>query len=448
MKITVVGTGYVGLVTGVCFAEIGIEVTCVDIDQEKISKLKKGISSIYEPGLNEILARNIEKKRLRFTTDLESCVNDSDVIFSAVGTPPDEDGSADLQYVLDVARTVAGVMNKHIVMVTKSTVPVGTAEKLRETMQNILDKRGKKLGFDIVSNPEFLKEGVAIDDFMKPDRIVVGVESTHAREIMAKLYKAFTLNNHPILFMDVLSAEMTKYAANAMLATRISFINDIANLCELVGADINMVRKGIGSDSRIGYKFLYAGLGYGGSCFPKDVKALIKTAELNNHPLRILKAVEEVNNEQKAILFRKLHRYFNGDLKNRKIALWGLSFKPQTDDMREAPSLVLINLMLHAGCKVLAYDPVAVEEAKRRIGDAIEYAKDPYDALIDADALMMVTEWTEFRYPNLKVMKKLMKNPVVFDGRNIYDPQDLENAGFKHFSIGLGKAKTCKAESK
>jgi UDPglucose 6-dehydrogenase len=436
MKITVVGSGYVGLVTGTCFAEIGIDVTCVDIDKEKIEKLKKGISPIYEPGLDEMLARNIEKGRLSFTTDLTSCVNDADVIFSAVGTPPDEDGSADLQYVLDVARTVGKVMNKHLILVTKSTVPVTTATKVRKAIQEELDKRGEKLDFDIVSNPEFLKEGAAIDDFMKPDRIVVGVESEYAREVMAKLYKPFTLNNHPVLFMDVPSAEMTKYAANAMLATRISFMNDIANLCEIVGADINMVRKGIGSDSRIGHKFLYAGVGYGGSCFPKDVKALIKTSELNNHPLRILKAVEDVNDDQKTVLFQKLQKYFNGELKGRTIALWGLSFKPQTDDMREAPSLVLIELLLKAGCKVKAYDPVAMEEAKRRIGDVIDYSKDPYDALIDADAMLMVTEWTEFRYPNLKVIKKLLKTPVIFDGRNIYDPNDMLEAGLEYFSIG------------
>lgn len=436
MKITVVGSGYVGLVTGTCFAEVGIEVTCVDIDKEKIEKLKKGISPIYEPGLDDMLVRNIEKGRLSFTTDLSSCVNDADVIFSAVGTPPDEDGSADLQYVLDVARTVGKVMKKHLILVTKSTVPVSTAIKVRKALQDELDKRGEKLTFDVVSNPEFLKEGAAIDDFMKPDRIVVGVESEYAREVMARLYKPFTLNNHPVLFMDVPSAEMTKYAANSMLATRISFMNDIANLCELVGADINMVRKGIGSDSRIGHKFLYAGVGYGGSCFPKDVKALIKTAELNNHPLRILKAVEDVNDDQKTVLFKKLQKYFNGELKGRTIALWGLSFKPQTDDMREAPSLVLIDLLLKAGCKVKAYDPVAMEEAKRRIGNVIEYSKDPYDALIDADAMLMVTEWTEFRYPNLKVIKKLLKTAVVFDGRNIYDPNDMLEAGIDYFSIG------------
>lgn len=436
MKITVVGSGYVGLVTGTCFAEIGIDVTCVDIDKEKIEKLKKGISPIYEPGLDEMLERNIQKGRLHFTTDLTSCVNDADVIFSAVGTPPDEDGSADLQYVLDVARTVGKVMTRHLILVTKSTVPVSTAIKVRKAIQDELNKRGEELTFDVVSNPEFLKEGAAIDDFMKPDRIVVGVESEYAREIMAKLYKPFTLNNHPVLFMDVPSAEMTKYAANSMLATRISFMNDIANLCEIVGADINMVRKGIGSDSRIGHKFLYAGVGYGGSCFPKDVKALIKTAELNSHPLRILKAVEEVNDDQKTVLFKKLQKYFYGELKGRTIALWGLSFKPQTDDMREAPALVLIDLLLKAGCKVKAYDPVAMEEAKRRIGDVIEYSKDPYDALIDADAMLMVTEWTEFRYPNLNVLKKLLKTPVVFDGRNIYDPNDMLEAGIDYFSIG------------
>jgi UDPglucose 6-dehydrogenase len=437
MKIAIVGSGYVGLVTGACFAEVGIEVICVDIDVAKIEKLKKGISPIFEPGLDEMLASNIRRERISFTTDLPSCVNDADVIFSAVGTPPDEDGSADLQYVLDVARTVGKHMNKRLIIVTKSTVPVGTAKKVRKAIQEELDKRGEALTFDVVSNPEFLKEGAAIDDFMKPDRIVVGVESQYAQDVMAKLYRPFTLNNNPVIFMDVPSAEMTKYAANAMLATRISFMNDIANLCELVGANINMVRRGIGSDSRIGTKFLYSGIGYGGSCFPKDVKALVRTGNEFGHKLRIIQAVEDVNDDQKGILFDKIEKYFNGDLKGKTIGMWGLSFKPQTDDMREAPSLVLIEKLLSAGCKVKAYDPAAMEETHRRIGDVIEYCKDPYDAIIDADALMLVTEWVEFRFPNYKVMKKLMANHVIFDGRNIFVHEDVKEAGFDYFCIGV-----------
>ncbi len=437
MKITIVGSGYVGLVTGVCFAEVGIDVTCVDIDVEKIEKLKKGISPIFEPGLDEMLERNISREKLSFTTDLASVVNDSEVVFSAVGTPPDEDGSADLKYVLDVARTVGKNMTKHIIIVTKSTVPVGTAKKVRVAIQEELDKRGEKLTFDVVSNPEFLKEGAAIDDFMKPDRIVIGIETERARDVMTRLYRPFTLNNHPVIFMDVPSAEMTKYAANAMLATRISFMNDIANLCEIVGANVNMVRRGIGSDSRIGSKFLYSGIGYGGSCFPKDVKALIKTGEENNYNLRIIKAVEDVNEDQKSVLFDKLSKYFKGKLSGLNIALWGLSFKPQTDDMREAPALVLIDKLIKAGCKVKAYDPAAIEESKRRIGDVIEYAKDPLDALLDADALLIVTEWIEFRFPNYKVMQKLMSRHVIFDGRNIYDPQEVKESGFDYFCIGL-----------
>lgn len=437
MKITIVGSGYVGLVTGACFAEVGIDVTCVDIDVEKIEKLKKGISPIFEPGLDELLERNIARGKLSFTTDLASCVNDAEVIFSAVGTPPDEDGSADLKYVLDVARTVGEHMNKHMIIVTKSTVPVGTAKKVRIAIQEALDKRGENITFDVVSNPEFLKEGAAIDDFMKPDRIVVGIETDRAKEVMTKLYRPFTLNNHPVIFMDVPSAEMTKYAANAMLATRISFMNDIANLCELVGANVNMVRRGIGSDSRIGNKFLYSGIGYGGSCFPKDVKALIRTGEENKYKLRIIQSVEDVNEDQKSVLFDKLTSYFDGKLEGLNIAMWGLSFKPQTDDMREAPSLVLIDKLLKAGCKVRAYDPAAMEEAQRRIGDVIDYAKDPLDALLDADALLLVTEWIEFRFPNYKVMQKLMAKHVIFDGRNIYEPDEVKEAGFDYFCIGL-----------
>jgi UDPglucose 6-dehydrogenase len=437
MKITIVGSGYVGLVTGACFAEVGIDVTCVDIDVSKIEKLKNGISPIFEPGLDEMLERNIARGKLSFTTDLASNVNQSEVVFSAVGTPPDEDGSADLKYVLDVARTVGKHMNKHMIVVTKSTVPVGTAKKVRIAIQEELDKRGEKISFDVVSNPEFLKEGAAIEDFMKPDRIVVGIETDRAKEVMTRLYRPFTLNNHPVIFMDVPSAEMTKYAANAMLATRISFMNDIANLCELVGANVNMVRRGIGSDSRIGSKFLYSGIGYGGSCFPKDVKALIKTGEENNYKLRIIQSVEDVNEDQKSILFDKLKNYFGGKLEGLNIAMWGLSFKPQTDDMREAPSLVLIDKLISAGCKVKAYDPAAMEEAQRRIGDVIEYAKDPLDALLDADALLLVTEWIEFRFPNYKVMQKLMAKHVIFDGRNIYDPSEVKEAGFDYFCIGL-----------
>ncbi len=440
MKIAIVGSGYVGLVTGACFAEVGIDVTCVDIDVAKIEKLKNGISPIYEPGLDDMLKRNIERGRLTFTTDLTSCVNENEVIFSAVGTPPDEDGSADLKYVLEVARTVGKNMDKHLIIVTKSTVPVGTAKKVRKAIQEELDKRGLKLSFDVVSNPEFLKEGAAIDDFMKPDRIVVGVETDFAREVMTRLYRPFTLNNHPVIFMDVPSAEMTKYAANAMLATRISFMNDIANLCEIVGADVNMVRRGIGSDSRIGSKFLYSGIGYGGSCFPKDVQALIRTGEEYNYNLRIIQAVEDVNEDQKAVLYNKLVKYFDGKLDGLNIAMWGLSFKPQTDDMREAPSLVLIDKLIKAGCKVKAYDPAAMEEAHRRIGDVIEYAKDPLDAILDADALLIVTEWIEFRFPNYKIMQKLMAKHVIFDGRNIYDRKEVKEAGFDYFCIGVNTA--------
>lgn len=437
MKITIVGTGYVGLVTGTCFAEVGINVVCVDIDQKKIDNLKKGISPIYEPGLDVMIERNVEKGRLLFTTDLASCVNDTDVIFIAVGTPPDEDGSADLQYVLDVARTVGKNMNRHVLIVTKSTVPVGTAKKVREAIQDELNKRNINIEFDVASNPEFLKEGDAINDFMKPDRIVVGIESPVAEDIMSKLYKPFTLNGHPVIFMDVPSAEMTKYAANSMLATKISFMNDIANLCEIVGADVNMVRKGIGSDTRIGNKFIYPGIGYGGSCFPKDVKALIKTADKLGYPMRVLKAVEEVNDDQKSILFNKLLKYFDGQLSGRTIALWGLSFKPQTDDMREAPSLVIIDNLIKHGCKIKAYDPVAMEETHRRIGDIVNYCKDPYEAAMDADALLLVTEWTEFRFPNWNVIKRLLKNPVIFDGRNIYDRNELQSLGFEYFCIGV-----------
>ena len=441
MKVTIVGSGYVGLVTGTCFAEVGIEVTCVDIDQKKIDNLKEGIIPIYEPGLEEMVHRNMKKGRLNFTTSIKEALKDSEVIFSAVGTPPDEDGSADLKYVLGVAGDVGKYMNDYILMVTKSTVPVGTAEKVRKAIQDQLDKRGVNLEFDVASNPEFLKEGAAIDDFLKPDRIVVGCDSPRAEKLIAALYKPFTLNGHPVIFMDIVSAEMTKYAANSMLATKISFMNDIANLCEIVGANVNMVRKGIGSDTRIGTKFIYPGVGYGGSCFPKDVKALIKTSDEFGHSLRILKAVEAVNDDQKSVMFNKIMKYFNGNLKGKVIALWGLSFKPQTDDMREAPSLVMIKQFLDAGAKVKAYDPVAMDEAKRIIDNSIEYADDQYNALIDADCLLMITEWPEFKFPNWKVIKKLLKGHVVFDGRNIYDAEELSQKGFDYFCIGVKTAK-------
>lgn len=436
MKIAIVGTGYVGLVTGTCFAEIGVDVTCVDTNEEKIESLQKGIIPIYENGLEEMVLRNFKAGRLHFTTSLESVLNKVEVIFSAVGTPPDEDGSADLRYVLEVARTIGKNITKYALVVTKSTVPVGTAAKVKATIQEELDKRGIDIKFDVASNPEFLKEGNAINDFMSPDRVVVGVESERAEKLMSKLYKPFLLNNFRVIFMDIPSAEMTKYAANSMLATRISFMNDIANLCELVGADVNMVRNGIGSDTRIGRKFLYPGIGYGGSCFPKDVKALIKTAEQNGYDMRVLKAVEEVNENQKSILFHKLEKHFNNNLKGKIIALWGLSFKPETDDMREAPSLILIDKLLEAGCKVRAYDPIAMNESKRKIGESIYYAQDMYDAVLDADALMLITEWKEFRLPSWPVIKKTMSNLAIFDGRNIYEKKEIEEQGFVYYCIG------------
>ena len=436
MKIAVVGTGYVGLVTGTCFAEIGVDVVCVDIDAEKIARIERGDIPIYEPGLDEMVIRNMKAGRLRFATDLSACLDGVEILFSAVGTPPDEDGSADLRYVLDVAHSVGRYMTDYLVVVTKSTVPVGTARKVKAAIQSELDKRGEKIDFDVASNPEFLKEGNAIADFMRPDRVVVGVESERAEALMQKLYKPFMINKYRIIITDIPSAEMIKYAANSMLATRISFMNDIANLCELVGADVNMVRKGIGSDSRIGNKFLYPGCGYGGSCFPKDVKALIKMAEKKGYSMRVLKAVEEVNECQKSILFEKLQRYFNNDLKGRTIAIWGLSFKPETDDMREATSLVMIKHLLDNGCKLKVYDPVAMEECKRRVGDILEYAPDMYDAVLDADALILLTEWKQFRIPSWGVIKKAMKQPLVFDGRNIYDAQELEGIGFVYHCIG------------
>jgi UDPglucose 6-dehydrogenase len=436
MKITIVGTGYVGLVTGACFAEVGIDVTCVDIDKIKINNLKKGIIPIYEPGLEEIVERNMAKGRLHFTTNLAETLDSCEVVFSAVGTPPDEDGSADLSYVIGVAREVGQHMNDYLLMVTKSTVPVGTAKLVKQAIQDELNQRESKITFDVASNPEFLKEGAAVDDFLKPDRIVVGIESARAEELMSRLYKPFTLNGHPVIFMDIPSAEMTKYAANAMLATRISFMNDMANLCEIMGADVNMVRKGIGSDPRIGSRFIYPGIGYGGSCFPKDVKALIHTADENGYSMRILKAVEEVNDDQKSVLYNKVRKFFRSELEGKTIAFWGLSFKPETDDMREAPALVLIEKFLNAGCKIKVYDPEAMKETLRRIGDSIEYANDPYEALIDADCLLLVTEWKEFRVPDIAVMKKLLKNHVIFDGRNIYDAKEMKAAGFEYFGIG------------
>ena len=436
MNIAIVGTGYVGLVSGTCFAEMGVNVTCVDINEEKINKLQNGQIPIYEPGLEDMVLRNHREGRLNFTTDLTSCLDDVEIVFSAVGTPPDEDGSADLSYVLDVARTVGRNMNKYILLVTKSTVPVGTAKKVKAAIQEELDRRGVSVPFDVASNPEFLKEGAAIKDFMSPDRVVVGVESEKARELMSRLYRPFMLNNFRVIFTDIPSAEMIKYAANSMLATRISFMNDIANLCELVGADVNMVRKGIGSDSRIGSKFLYPGCGYGGSCFPKDVKALIKTAEKAGYEMSVLKAVEDVNERQKAILFKKLQKHYDGNLAGKTVGIWGLAFKPETDDMREATALVTIKLLNDAGCKVKVYDPVAMDECRRRVGDAVEYAVDMYDAALNADALMLLTEWKPFRLPSWGVLKKTMNEPLVFDGRNIYDKQELESMGFEYYCIG------------
>ncbi len=436
MKIAIVGTGYVGLVSGTCFSEMGVDVTCVDVNQDKVQSLQKGIIPIYEPGLEDLVHRNMAARRLHFTGDLREVLDDVEVVFSAVGTPPDEDGSADLKYVLEVARTVGRYMNEYLLLVTKSTVPVGTAIKVKHAIQEELDRRGVDIEFDVASNPEFLKEGAAIEDFMRPDRVVVGVDSDRAKEIMTRLYRPFMLTNDRMIFTDIPSAEMIKYAANSMLATRISFMNDIANLCELVGANVNMVRKGIGSDSRIGAKFLYPGCGYGGSCFPKDVKALIKTAEQNGYEMRVLKSVEEVNEKQKIVLFDKFLKHFNGDVKGKTVAIWGLSFKPETDDMREAPALVLIDLLLKENVTVKVYDPIAMDECKRRIGDKIIYSKDMYDATVDADALMLVTEWKEFRMPSWGVLNKSMVNHVVLDGRNIYDWEEVERQGFTYYKIG------------
>ena len=425
-----------GLVSGACFAEMGVHVTCVDIDEQKIEKLKNGVIPIYEPGLEEMVRKNVAAGRLRFSTSLKEVIEEVNLVFSAVGTPPDEDGSADLKYVLSVAREFGQHIKRYTVLVTKSTVPVGTAKKVKAVIQEELDKRGENIPFDVASNPEFLKEGAAIKDFMSPDRVIVGVESDRARSLMTRLYRPILLNNFRVIFTDIPSAEMIKYAANSMLATRISFMNDIANLCELVGADVEMVRQGIGADTRIGRKFLYPGCGYGGSCFPKDVKALIKTAEKSGYEMQVLKAVEDVNERQKKVVFEKLKKVFNGDLKGKTIAIWGLAFKPETDDMREATSLITISLLLEAGCKVRVFDPVAMNECKRRIGDKVEYAKDMYDAVLDADAMLMLTEWKQFRLPSWGVMKKTMKNALVIDGRNIYDKEELEEYGFEYHCIG------------
>lgn len=436
MNITVVGTGYVGLVTGTCFAETGINVTCVDIDEKKIEQLRKGEVPIYEPGLDVLLERNIDKGRISFTTSLQKGIKDCDAVFIAVGTPPDEDGSADLKYVLGVAREIGQHMEDYKVVITKSTVPVGTSFKVKAAVEEELASRNVRIPFDVASNPEFLKEGSAVDDFLKPDRIVVGVESKRAEKVMKRLYKPFLMNGHPLLFMDIFSSEMTKYAANSMLATKISFMNDIANLCELVGANVDLVRKGIGSDSRIGNKFIYPGTGYGGSCFPKDVQALVRTADEYGHSLEILKAVEAVNYRQKTTLVEKIKRHFGENLKGKQFGMWGLSFKPKTDDMRESPSLVIIEELRALGATVRAYDPVAMEEAERILGDTIEYAKDEYDAIIEADALILVTEWSEFRMPNFRILEKLMNQKTIFDGRNVYDPEEMDELGFTYYSIG------------
>lgn len=437
MNIAIVGTGYVGLVTGACFADTGVNVTCVDVDEKKIAELKQGKMPIYEPGLDELVTKNYAAGRLHFTTSLEAVLNEQDIIFSAVGTPPDEDGSADLKYVLQVARTIGRNLNKYVVVVTKSTVPVGTAVKIRDVINEELDKRGVQIDFDVASNPEFLKEGSAIKDFMSPDRVVVGVDSERAKRLLTRLYKPFLLVNFRVILMDIPSAEMTKYAANSMLATRISFMNDIANLCEKVGADVNMVRDGIGSDARIGRRFLYAGCGYGGSCFPKDVKALVKTADDNGYSMEVLKAVERVNERQKALLFTKLQNAFgNISLNGHTVTLWGLAFKPETDDMRESTALVMIRLLSEAGCKIRVYDPIAMDECKRRVGDAVTYCRDMYDAVEGSEALLLLTEWKQFRLPDWQKVKDRMKRPLLIDGRNIFDAQEMKELGFDYHCIG------------
>lgn len=435
MNIAIVGTGYVGLVSGACFAEVGINVTCVDIDTEKINRLREGIIPIYEPGLDALVKRNVKEGRLHFTTDLSECIDDVDAVFCAVGTPPDEDGSADLQYVKNVARTFGSLINHYTIFVTKSTVPVGTSRIVRHVIEEELARRGQNVEFDMASNPEFLKEGAAIKDFMSPDRVVIGTDSARARKVMERIYRPFMRVNFRVIFMDIASAEMTKYAANSMLATRISFMNDIANLCELVGADVNMVRKGIGSDARIGNRFLYPGCGYGGSCFPKDVKALLRTGREHGYTMHIIQAVEDVNDQQKRVVFDKL-KYSLGDLAGKRIAVWGLAFKPETDDMREAPSLVVIDLLLKAGASVRVYDPIAMEECRRRLGDAVEYATDMYDAAVDADALALLTEWKQFRLPSWKVVSRAMRGNLIVDGRNIYDSDELTEEKFIYKCIG------------
>ena len=435
MNIAIVGTGYVGLVSGACFAEMGIDVTCVDINPEKIKCLLNGEIPIYEPGLDDLVKRNVEAGRLHFTTDLTTCLDNVEVVFSAVGTPPDEDGSADLQYVLEVARTFGRNIKKYTILVTKSTVPVGTAKKVKAVIEEELTKRGEQIDFEVASNPEFLKEGAAIKDFMSPDRVVVGIESDRAKKVMERLYRPFQMNNYRLYFMDIPSAEMTKYAANAMLATRISFMNDIANLCDLVGANVDMVRKGIGADTRIGSKFLYPGCGYGASCFPKDVKALARTAREYGYTMGVIEAVEAVNERQKEIVVKKLQDKL-GTLRGKTIALWGLAFKPETDDMREAPALVVIEKLLEAGASVKVYDPVAMDECRRRIGDRVVYCKDMYDVVIDADALAVLTEWKEFRIPSWSVIKRVMKQSVLVDGRNIYSKDEVIAEGFEYAAIG------------
>lgn len=441
MKIVIIGTGYVGLVTGACLSEVGVEVVCVDVNQQKIDNLKNGILPIFEPGLDSIVKSNYSKGRLQFSTDLSEAVKGAQVAFIAVGTPPGEDGSADLKYVLQVANTIGSCIDDYMIVVTKSTVPVGTAKKVKAGIADALQKRGEKIEFDVASNPEFLKEGAAVEDFLKPDRIVIGVETARAKEVLTRLYHPFVLNAHPILFMDIPSAEMTKYAANAMLATKISFMNDIANLCELVGANVNEVRKGIGSDPRIGHRFIYPGIGYGGSCFPKDVKALFHTADSYGYDLRILKAVDAVNDDQKHVMFKKIKQHFQNDLKGKVFALWGLSFKPNTDDMREAPSLVLIESLLQAGAKVQAYDPVAMDEATHMVDEQVIFTKSAKDAVKGADALVLLTEWAEFRLPDWPKVKTIMNGRVVFDGRNIYNLTELTENGFSYYGVGLQPSK-------
>ncbi len=436
MNIAIVGTGYVGLVSGTCFAEMGIDVTCVDVNEEKVKRLSNGETVIYEPGLDEMVERNHKAGRLHFTTKLTDCLDNVSVVFSAVGTPPDEDGSADLSYVLEVAKEIGQNMNHYLVVVTKSTVPVGTAKKVKQVISAELEKRGKNIEFDVASNPEFLKEGCAVTDFMKPDRVVIGVDSARAKDILSSLYRPFMLSKDRFIITDIPSAEMIKYAANSMLATRISFMNDIANLCEIVGADVSAVRRGMGADSRIGSRFLYPGCGYGGSCFPKDVKALVHTAKNAGYDMQVLNAVESVNKKQKEVVFAKLQAYYGNDLRGKRVAIWGLAFKPETDDMREATSLVTIDLLRNAGCEVVVYDPIAMDECRRRMGDAVVYADDMYSALHDADALLLLTEWKQFRIPDWQRVKQELSHGVIVDGRNIYEVADMKRWELDYISIG------------